>query len=96
LENGDRKLVSIEIKGGTDYSNAHNRLGEAEKSHQKAKQNGFNEFWTIVRVDIDQALARKESPTTSHFFNLDNIENPSAMESRKFKDILSSILSIRL
>jgi len=44
LESGDRKLVSIEIKGGTDYSNAHNRLGEAEKSHQKAKQDGFLNF----------------------------------------------------
>jgi hypothetical protein len=95
LDSGDRKLVSIEIKGGTDYSNAHNRLGEAEKSHQKAKQEGFNEFWTIVRVDIDPLLARKESPTTSHFFNLDDIENLSTKESKIFKDLLSSILSIR-
>jgi XcyI restriction endonuclease len=31
-----RNKVAIEIKGGTDYSNAHNRAGEAEKSHQKA------------------------------------------------------------
>src|SRR5688572_19758329 len=29
--------VAIEIKGGTDRSNAHNRAGEAEKSHQKAR-----------------------------------------------------------
>jgi hypothetical protein len=32
-----RDKVAIEIKGGTDKSNAHNRAGEAEKSHQKAK-----------------------------------------------------------
>lgn len=30
-----RNLVAIEIKGGRDYSNIHNRLGEAEKSHQR-------------------------------------------------------------
>lgn len=32
-----RLLITIEIKGGKDYSNIHNRIGEAEKSHQKAK-----------------------------------------------------------
>jgi len=30
--------VAIEVKGGTDVSNVHNRAGEAEKSHQKAKK----------------------------------------------------------
>ena len=29
--------VAIEVKGGTDASNAHNRAGEAEKSHLKSK-----------------------------------------------------------
>ncbi|MBN2352374.1 MAG: XcyI family restriction endonuclease [Spirochaetales bacterium] len=96
LKTGEHKLVSIEIKGGTDYSNAHNRLGEAEKSHQKAKQDGFFEFWTIMRVDIDSETARKESPTTSHFFNLDNIEDQETDESKIFKDLLSSKLSIEL
>lgn len=28
-----RNLVAIEVKGGQDYSNIHNRVGEAEKSH---------------------------------------------------------------
>jgi XcyI restriction endonuclease len=31
-------ILAIEIKGGTDISNAHNRAGEAEKSHRKAKK----------------------------------------------------------
>ncbi len=35
------KLLSVEIKGGTDFSNIHNRIGEAEKSHQKAKMDGY-------------------------------------------------------
>jgi hypothetical protein len=43
-----RNKVAIEIKGGTDKSNAHNRAGEAEKSHQKAKREGFRDFWTII------------------------------------------------
>jgi hypothetical protein len=96
LNSGDRKLVSIEIKGGTDYSNAHNRLGEAEKSHQKARQDGFFEFWTIVRVDLDPIIAKKESPTTSHFFNLDKIEEISTEDAKIFRDLLSSILSIKI
>jgi hypothetical protein len=33
LEAEERKLVAIELKGGTDVSNTWNRLGEAEKSH---------------------------------------------------------------
>ncbi len=45
-----RKKVAIEIKGGTDVSNAHNRAGEAEKSHIKAKNAGFRDFWTIISV----------------------------------------------
>ncbi len=42
--------IAIEIKGGKDISNIHNRLGEAEKSHIKAKAQGFNQFWTMVNV----------------------------------------------
>ncbi len=36
-----RNILAIEIKGGTDVSNAHNRAGEAEKSHRKAKKTGL-------------------------------------------------------
>ena len=34
-------LIAIEIKGGTDRSNVHNRIGEAEKSHLKAAAEGY-------------------------------------------------------
>jgi XcyI restriction endonuclease len=44
LKSQQRKLVAIELKGGTDISNVWNRLGEAEKSHQSARHAGFNEF----------------------------------------------------
>ena len=38
------RLVAIEVKGGRDRSNAHNRAGEAEKSHRKAKAMGLARF----------------------------------------------------
>lgn len=95
LETQMRPKVSIEIKGGTDASNIHNRLGEAEKSHQKARNRGFFEFWTIIRVNVDQTLAKRESPTTSQFFHLDLITDPDTQEYKKFKEILSSLIGIK-
>ncbi len=95
LASYNRPLVSIEIKGGADVSNVHNRLGEAEKSHQKARSAGFFEFWTIVRASVDVERAHRESPTTSRFFNLDRIQDPATPDHREFRDVLSSLLGIR-
>lgn len=92
----DIPIVAIEIKGGRDYSNIHNRIGEAEKSHQKARNEGYSQFWTIIRVDMDYSVLRKESPTTSVFFNLDKIRSPDSSESGEFMDRLSSLLSIKI
>lgn len=62
--------VEIEIKGGTDKSNAHNRAGEAEKSHQKAKGEGFRDFWTIIaKKGLDIKKLKGESPTTNSWFD---------------------------
>ena len=94
LASGLRPLVSIEVKGGADVSNVHNRLGEAEKSHQKAKGRGFFEFWTIVRADVDLADVARESPTTSHFFNLDAIGKPGSADNRRFREMLCSTVGI--
>ena len=92
----NRPLVSIEIKGGKDRSNIHNRIGEAEKSHQKAKGKNFFEFWTMIRVDLDYADAKRESPTTTRFFNIDHILDPHHGEYQLFRDLLSSLLSIQI
>jgi hypothetical protein len=63
--------VAIEVKGGTDVSNVHNRAGEAEKSHQKAKRSGFPEFWTIIsKQGLDVSKLRSESPTTNRWFDV--------------------------
>lgn len=96
LPSGVRPLVSMEIKGGRDSSNIHNRLGEAEKSHQKAKNRGFFEFWTIVRVDVDPEVASRESPTTSHFFHIDRIRNPRTAEYRMFSELFASLIGVRI
>lgn len=62
-------LLAVEVKGGTDLSNAHNRLGEAEKSHLKAKAKGFTDLWTIVNVKgLSDPDRKAESPTTTAFF----------------------------
>jgi len=95
LASSVRPLVSIEIKGGADGSNIHNRLGEAEKSHLKAKSRGFFEFRTITRVPADESVARRASPTTTHFFHLDQIKSRSTKAHRAFRDVLGSVLGIR-
>lgn len=94
LKSRNEPLVSIEIKGGTDFSNIHNRLGEAEKSHLKASRLGFFEFWTLLRVDIAESEARKASPTTSHFFNIDRLLSAKTDDNTKFIDLLGSKLGI--
>lgn len=96
ISTGWRYLVSIEIKGGKDISNIHNRIGEAEKSHQKSKTIGYFEFITILSIDFDYEILKKESPTTNHFFNLDKISHIDNIEFTKFKAIISSILSINI
>ena len=66
-----RNKVAIEIKGGTDISNAHNRSGEAEKSHQKAKKQGFRDFWTLIsKSGLSMEKLKQESPTTNSWFDV--------------------------
>ena len=63
-------LLSIEVKGGTDKSNAYNRGGEAEKSHQTAKRGGYQECWTVIGMNgIDVHKLKGGSPTTDAWFD---------------------------
>lgn len=95
MANSKHKLISVEIKGGTDFSNIHNRIGEAEKSHQKAKSQGYNKFMTIISVDIDYSQLHSESPTTNYFFNLEKIQDYSSAEHIQFKELLFQLMSIK-
>lgn len=91
-----RNLVAIEIKGGRDYSNVHNRIGEAEKSHQKARKAGYVECWTIVGVrDLDLSLASRESPTADRFYHLDRIVARSSEEFQDFRENLLARVGVR-
>lgn len=94
LANSVRPLASIEIKGGSDFSNVYNRLGEAEKSHLKAKKKGCFEFWTILRSHFDEDKAKIASPTTSHFFVLDEIRKSGSPHNILFRELLGSLLGI--
>ena len=90
-----RNVVAIEIKGGTDFSNIHNRLGEAEKSHQKARKKGFTECWTIVNVDrFDETKAHRESPSTDRFYTIAGITSGAGTECAEFRDRILSAAGI--
>lgn len=83
------------MKGGEDYSNIHNRVGEAEKSHQKAKKNGYVECWTVVNVDrMDMEMARKESPTTNRFYHISSLLNQVSEGYQDFSLQIRSIVGI--
>jgi hypothetical protein len=91
-----RSLVAIEIKGGRDVSNIHNRIGEAEKSHQKARNDGFVECWTMIGVaNLDIGLAKKESPSTDRFFNIDAIAMVESPEHLDFREHLLARTGVR-
>lgn len=91
----DQLIVAIEIKGGRDFSNIHNRVGEAEKSHQKARRRGFTECWTVVNVNaIDLAIAKNESPSTDQFFLLSELLDPVSPGHAEFRTRLIHLTSI--
>ncbi len=78
--------VALEIKGGTDNSNVHNRAGEAEKSHQKAKRAGYRDFWTIIGTrGIDMQKLHSESPTTNSWFDVAEVAGRSGKDWEEFR-----------
>lgn len=90
-----RNIVAIEIKSGTDVSNIHNRIGEAEKSHQKARQREFTECWTVVNVGrLDMAKAKGESPSTDRFYSLKALIDGCGEEYEDFRRRITSLTSI--
>lgn len=96
---GDRphRKVAIEVKGGTDVSNAHNRAGEAEKSHLKAKQIGFKDFWTIIsKQGVEVHKLRQESQTTTEWFDVTEILGRKGRDWDEFRTRLVGAVGIRL
>jgi hypothetical protein len=84
------------VKGGRDFSNIHNRVGEAEKSHQKARADGFTECWTIVNVDrTNFNQAKRESPTTNRFYRLSDLLDQSTEQYSDFRDRIQALTGVR-
>lgn len=93
---GDRPLVAIEVKAGTDASNIHNRIGEVEKSHLKARARKFTECWTIVNVArLDPLLASQQSPTTHRFFTLSTLMDATSSERADFVASIAALTGIK-
>lgn len=91
-----RELIAVEVKAGSDFSNVHNRIGEAEKSHQKAKAAGYVECWTVVNVDrIDMNMAKQESPTSNRFYRISDLVNADGPEYQDFRTRVTSLTGIR-
>jgi hypothetical protein len=90
-----RNILAIEIKGGSDISNAHNRAGEAEKSHRKAKKQDFRECWTIISLTgVDPAMLRQESPTTDWWFDVAQVLAREGADWRDFRSRLAGAVGI--
>lgn len=90
-----RPKVAIEIKGGSDRSNVHNRAGEAEKSHQKAKRAGYRDFWTIIaKAGLSEKALRDESPTTTCWFDVSEVLARKGLDWDDFRSRLCGELGI--
>jgi len=92
----ERHLIAIEVKGGRDFSNIHNRVGEAEKSHQKARADGFTECWTVVNVDrTNFEQAKRESPSTDRFYTISDLLDQSSQIYCDFRDRIQALTGVR-
>ena len=78
-------------------SNAHNRAGEAEKSHQKAKRKDFRDFWTLIgKKGLDMAKLAHESPTTTSWFDVAQVLAREGADWDVFRSRLSGEIGIPL
>ncbi|HEY2585205.1 MAG TPA: XcyI family restriction endonuclease [Tepidisphaeraceae bacterium] len=90
-----RNKLAIEIKGGTDNSNAHNRAGEAEKSHQKARKLDFRDCWTVIAMKgLDAAKLKAESPTTNSWFDIAQVLGRAGHDWSEFRSRLADAVGV--
>ncbi len=90
-----RARLAVEIKGGSDRSNAHNRAGEAEKSHQKARREGYRDFWTLIaKRGLDVSKLREESPTTTLWLDVTQVLAREGEDWLEFRSRLCGELGI--
>ena len=86
--------AAIEIKGGTDRSNAHNRAGEAEKSHRKVSGSA-RDFWTLIAMKgVDKAQLALESPTTRRWYDIASVLARAGNDWERFRNDLRGAVGI--
>lgn len=84
-DGNDRIVVAIEVKAGEDHSNIWNRIGEAEKSHLKARERGVAECWTIINDrQAPESQLRTASPSTHRFYQLTDLTNDQSTGHAEF------------
>jgi hypothetical protein len=97
IGNRPHSKVAIEVKGGTDVSNVHNRAGEAEKSHLKAKKKGFKDFWTIIsKHGVELFKLMQESQTTTEWFDVAELLARQGRDWDEFRERLAGSVGIPL
>jgi len=88
-------IIAMEIKGGEDVSNAHNRVGEAEKSHLKAKAQGYRDRWTImVMRGLDRRRLADETPSSTQLFDARAIRQQSGADWDSFRRLFGTIIGV--
>ncbi len=86
-EGDERPIAAIEIKGGEDSSNAHNRAGEAEKSHIKATTKGYGHLWTImVMKGLNRESLGEETPSSTKLFDAVDVISQSGPDWDSFRE----------
>ncbi len=87
--------VAIEIKGGADASNAHNRAGEAEKSHLKARAAGYPERWTVIGMSGgSRGTFAQETPSSTALFEATEVLTQVGTDWLRFAQALLGALGL--
>ena len=91
----DRTVVAIEVKAGEDHSNIWNRMGEAEKSHLKARERGVVECWTIINdPQAPEQQLRSSSPSTDRFYQLLELTNEGHPSHHEFSSRVRDMVGL--
>jgi hypothetical protein len=86
-------VLAVEIKGGGDSSNAHNRAGEAEKSQIKARSLGFAHRWTVIVMgNISSGQIKGHTPTSTAIFEAREIIGRAGPDWDRFKFELMDLI----
>lgn len=65
------------------------------RSHQKAKLQGYRDFWTIISTrGLDTSTLRSESPTTNAWFDLAHLLARNGPDWTDFTNSLSAQVGI--